>query len=56
MVNCTAVEHLDMIDMVYGDYMDGIGSLIYIEGSDLTGSEPNEMAIRAFGAIFVVCR
>lgn len=36
MVNCTAAEHLDMMDADYGDYMDGIESIIFNEGSDLT--------------------
>jgi hypothetical protein len=36
MVNCTAVEHLDLMDAVYGDYMDGIKSIIFNEGADLS--------------------
>jgi hypothetical protein len=54
MVNCTAVEHLDMMDAVYGDYMDGIGSIIFNEGSDLTITSLMKRRIRAFGALFVV--
>ena len=36
MVNCTAAEHLDLMDVVYGDYMDGIESIVFKEGSDLS--------------------
>ena len=36
MVNCTAAKHLDLMDAVYGDYMDGIESITFNEGSDLT--------------------
>ncbi len=37
MVNCTAAEHQDSTSAVYGDYMDGIKSIILNEGSDLSG-------------------
>jgi len=36
MVNCTAAEHLYLMDAVYGDYMDGIELIVFIEGGDLT--------------------
>ena len=35
MMNCTAAKHLDLMDAVYGDYMDGIGSIIFNESLDL---------------------
>ncbi len=37
MMNCTAVEHLGLMDAVYGDYMDGIESIVFNEGTDLSG-------------------
>jgi hypothetical protein len=37
MVNCTAAERQDSTSAVYGDYMDGIKSIIFNEGSDLSG-------------------
>jgi hypothetical protein len=36
MVNCTAAKHLDLMDAVYGDYMDGIESIVFNDGTDLT--------------------
>jgi hypothetical protein len=33
MVNCTAAKHLDLMDAVYGDYMDGLGAIIFNEGT-----------------------
>jgi hypothetical protein len=35
MTNCTAVESLDLMDAVYGDYVDGIESKVFDEGSGL---------------------
>jgi len=35
-MNCTAAMHLDLMDAVYGDYIDGIGSIVFNEGADLT--------------------
>ena len=32
-MNCTAVESLDLMDVVYGDYVDGIESKVFDEGS-----------------------
>ena len=37
MVNCTAVERTDLTGAVYGDYMDGIESIVIKEGTDLSG-------------------
>jgi len=34
MVNCTAVERLDSTGGVYGDYMDGIESIVFSECTD----------------------
>jgi hypothetical protein len=36
MMNCTAAEHLGLMDAVYGDYMDGIESIAFNEGTDLS--------------------
>jgi hypothetical protein len=36
MVNCTAAEPLDLMDTVYGDYVDGIESKVFDEGSGFT--------------------
>ena len=35
MVDCTAVERQDSMGVVYGDYMDGIKSIVFNEGTDL---------------------
>ncbi len=37
MVNCTAAQRQDSTGVVYGDYMDGIESIVFSEGSDLSG-------------------
>jgi len=34
-MNCTAAEQQDLTGVVYGDYMDGIESVVFSEGSDL---------------------
>jgi hypothetical protein len=54
MVNCTAAEHLDMIDSGYGDYMDGIESIVFNEDTDLSVAWLIKWRIRVFGALFVV--
>ena len=36
MVNCTAVERTDFTGAVYGDYMDGLESIVFNEGADLS--------------------
>ena len=35
MMNCTAAGDQDLTGAVYGDYMDGIESIVFSEGSDL---------------------
>ncbi len=35
MVNCTAAGRQDSTSVVYGDYMDGIKSIVFNEGTDL---------------------
>jgi hypothetical protein len=35
MVNCTAAEDQNLMNFVYGDYMDDIGSIIFNESPDL---------------------
>jgi hypothetical protein len=37
MMNCTALERQDSTGVVYGDYMDGIESEVFIESTDLSG-------------------
>ncbi len=37
MVNCTAAEDQDLTGVVYGDYMDGIESIVFNEDTDLSG-------------------
>jgi hypothetical protein len=36
MLNCTAAGGQDSTGAVYGDYMDGIKSIIFNEGADLS--------------------
>jgi hypothetical protein len=36
MVNCTAAGRQDSTSAVYGDYMDGIKSIVFNEGTDLS--------------------
>jgi hypothetical protein len=36
MMNCTAAQHQGWFAEVYGDYMDGIASIIFNEGEDLS--------------------
>ncbi len=35
-MNCTAVERQDSNGPVYGDYMDGMESIVFNEGTDLS--------------------
>jgi hypothetical protein len=35
MMNCTAGQHQGWFAEVYGDYMDGIASIIFHKGDDL---------------------
>ena len=37
MVNCTAAGDQELIGSVYGDYMDGIKSIVFTEDTDLSG-------------------
>ena len=37
MVNCTAVGHQDLTGAAYGDYMDGIESIVINKGTNLSG-------------------
>ena len=37
MVNCTAAERTHLTGAFYGDYMDGIESIVINEGTDLSG-------------------
>ena len=34
-MNCTAAEDLNLMNFVYGDYMDDIGSIVFAERTDL---------------------
>ena len=36
-MNCTAAEYQNLTGAVYGDYMDGFESLVFNEGTDLSG-------------------
>ena len=36
MVNCTAAERQNSMGPVYGDYMKGIESIVFNEGTDLS--------------------
>ncbi len=38
-MNCTADETQDSTDPVYVDYMDGMVSIVFNEGTDLSGME-----------------
>ncbi len=37
MVNCTATKRTDLTGVFYGDYMDGIESIVINEGTDWSG-------------------
>jgi len=54
MVNCTAAQHQGWTAEVYGDYMDGIESIVFKEGCDLSRVNLIKSRIRVFGAPFVV--
>ena len=43
MMNCTAVQQKGWFAEVYGDYMDGIGSIAFNEGDDLSQGEYNKI-------------
>ena len=54
MVNCTADESQDSTDPVYVDYMDGMESIAFNEGRDLSAVNLIKWRIGAFGAPIVV--
>ena len=43
MMNCTAVQQKGWFAEVYGDYMDGIASIVFNEGDDLSQGEYNKI-------------
>ena len=53
MMNCTANESQDLADPVYVDYMDGMESIVFNKGSDLSGVNLIKWRIGAFGAPIV---
>jgi hypothetical protein len=42
MMNCTAPGSQDLTNTIYGDYMDGIESIIGNEGTDFNGPDSFE--------------
>ena len=54
MVNCTAADCPDSTRGLYGDYMDGIESIVFNEGCDLSRVNLIKYRIGVFGAPFVV--
>ncbi len=51
-MNCTAPEGQSSIGPVYGDYIDGMASIVFSECTDLSGMEVFEVTILPFdGAI-----
>ncbi len=54
MMNCTAAGSQDFAGSVYVDYMDGIESIVFNEGSDLSGVNLIKCRIGVFGAHIVV--
>ncbi len=54
MMNCTAAESQDSTGAIYGDYMDDMESIVFIEGSDLSGVNLIKWRIGVFGASIVV--
>ena len=53
MMNCTAVERQDSNGPVYGDYMDGMESIVLNEGTDLSVVNFVKLRIWPFGAPIV---
>ncbi len=53
-MNCTAAGSQDFADSVYVDYMDGMESIVFNEGSDLSGVNLIKWRILALGAPIVV--
>ena len=54
MMNCTAAGSQDFADSVYVDYMDGMESIVFNEGSDLSGVNLIKWRIGALGSPIVV--
>ena len=54
MVNCTAAERQDSTGVVYGDYMDNIESIVFIESTDLSGVKFIKQRIGSSGAPIIV--
>jgi len=54
MMNCTAAGSQDFAGSVYVDYMDGMESIVFNEGSDLRGVNLIKWRIGVFGAPIVV--
>ncbi len=53
-MNCTAAGSQDFTDSVYVDYMDGMESIVFNEGSDLSGVNLIKWRIGVFAASIVV--
>ena len=53
MMNCTAAERQDSTDPVYVDYMDGMESIAFNEGTDLSVVNFKKLRIWTFGAPIV---
>ena len=54
MVNCTAAQYQGWTAEVYGDYMDGIESIVFNQSCDLSRVNLIKYRIGVFGAPFVV--
>jgi hypothetical protein len=54
MVNCTAAERLDSTDVFYGDYMDSVESIVFINSTYLSGVKFIKQRIGSFGAPIIV--
>jgi hypothetical protein len=53
-MNCTAPEGQSSIDPVYGDYIDGMASIVFSECTDLSGMEVFKVTILPFDGAIVV--
>ena len=53
-MNCTADECQGLADPAYVDYMDGMESIVFNEGSDLSAVNLIKWRIGVFGAPIVV--
>jgi hypothetical protein len=54
MVNCTAAQCQDSTGVVYGDYMDSIEPIVFIESTDMSGMNFIKQRIGSFGAPIIV--